>query len=80
MDLLELLESRVDSLAAEIGYLRKENAQLRKDATPVDSKALQAENSNLKLALAKKQQAKAALSKRIEGILARTDGLVPGKQ
>ena len=79
MDILELLEKRVDSLVTEIGFLRQENAKLRKD-TAGDGKALQAENSNLKLALARKQQTKAALSKRLEGMLARIDGLVQGKQ
>ena len=78
MDLLELLESRVDSLVAEIALLRGENAKLRKEATAGAGKALQAENSNLKLALAKKQQLKVDLSKRLEGILARTNGLVQG--
>jgi regulator of replication initiation timing len=76
MDLLELLESRVDSLVTEIDLLRRENAKLRKDAVAGDGTALQAENSNLKRALAGEQQSKAALSKRIEGILARTNGLV----
>ena len=76
MDMLELLESRVDSLVAEIALLRRENAKLRKDATAGAGKALQAENNNLKLALAGKQQSKAAMLKRMEEILARTDGLV----
>ena len=79
MDLLELLENRVDSLVTEIAYLRQENTKLRKETGGADE-ALQAENNTLKLALAKEQQLKAALSKRIEGILARTQGVVQGEQ
>jgi len=80
LDLLGILESRVDSMVAEIRALREENAKLRKKAATGNSTALQAENSNLKLALAKEQQLKDKVSKRMEGILARTLGVAQGKQ
>ena len=80
MDMLALLESRVDSLVTEIEFLRRENMKLRKEAAAGNSKALLAENNNIKLALAGEQQSKAAMLKRMEGILARTNGLVQGKQ
>ena len=77
-DLLDLLESRVDSLVAEIQFLRRENAQLREDAA-VGGRALKTENSNLKRVLTEAQQLQTAMLKRMEGILARTEGVVQDK-
>ena len=74
-DLLGLLESRVDSLVAEIESLRRENIQLRSGAAATSTKVLQAENSNLKLALAKEQQSTTAMLQRMQGILARTQSV-----
>ena len=77
MELLDLLESRVDSLVTEIESLRKENAKLRQDAA-VDLATLTEENSHLKHALEEEQQVKDAVLKRVDGLLSRLQGLASG--
>ena len=79
MELLDLLESRVDSLVTEIEFLRKENAKLRDDAS-VGVAALTEENSYLKQALEEEQQLKDAVLKRVDGLLSRLQGVALGKQ
>jgi cell division protein ZapB len=70
MELLDLLESRVDSLVTEIEFLRTENTKLREDAS-AGLTALTEENSNLKQALEEEQQLRDAVLKRVDGLLAR---------
>ena len=70
MELLDLLESRVDSLVTEIESLRKENAKLREDAT-VGLAAMTEENNYLKQALKEEQRLKDAVLKRVDGLLSR---------
>ena len=77
MELLDLLESRVDSLVTEIEFLRKENAKLREDAS-AGLAALTEENSYLKQALAEEQQLKDAVLKRVDGLLSRLQGVAAG--
>jgi cell division protein ZapB len=76
MELLDLLESRVDSLVTEIDFLRKENAKLRE--TSVGLTALTEENNYLKQALEKEQQLRDAVSKRVDGLLSRLEGIASG--
>jgi len=78
MELLDLLESRVDSLVTEIEFLRKENAKLREDAT-VGLTVLTEENNYLKQALEEEQQLKDAVLKRVDGLLSRLQGVAVGK-
>ena len=78
MELLDLLESRVDSLVTEIEFLRKENAKLREDAS-AGLTVLTEENNYLKRALGEEQQLKDAVLKRVDGLLARLQGVVAGK-
>jgi cell division protein ZapB len=78
MELLDLLESRVDSLVTEIESLRKENVKLREDAA-AGITALTAENNYLKQALEEEQQLKDAVLKRVDGLLSRLQGVVKGK-
>jgi cell division protein ZapB len=70
MELLDLLESRMDSLVREIEFLRKENLKLREDASS-GLAALTEENSYLKQALEEEQQLKDAVLKRVDGLLTR---------
>jgi cell division protein ZapB len=78
MELLDLLESRVDSLVTEIEFLRKENVKLR-EAAAVGITALTAENNYLKQALEEEQQLKDAVLKRVDGLLSRLQGVAKGK-
>jgi cell division protein ZapB len=78
MELLDLLESRVDSLVTEIEFLRKETVKLREDAA-VGMTALTAENTYLKQALEEEQQLKDAVLKRVDGLLSRLQGVAKGK-
>ena len=77
MELLDLLESRVDSLVTEIEFLRKENVKLREDAS-VGLANLAEENSYLKQALEEEQQLKDAVLKRVDGLLSRLQGVAAG--
>jgi len=74
MELLDLLESRVDSLVTEIEFLRKENLKLREDAA-AGITALTTENNYLKQALEEEQQLKEAVLKRVDGLLSRIQGV-----
>ena len=78
MELLDLLESRVGSLVTEIEFLRKENTKLRED-TSTGLAALMEENSYLKQTLEGEQQLKDAVLKRVDGLLARLQGVASGK-
>ena len=73
MELLDLLESRVDSLVTEIEFLRKENAKLREDAS-AGLTVLAEENNYLKQALEEEQQLKDTVLKRVDGLLSRLQG------
>jgi len=77
MELLDLLESRVDSLVTEIESLRKENAKLREDAS-VGFASLTEENKHLKQALEEEQHLKDAVLKRVDGLLSRLQGVAAG--
>jgi len=77
MELLDLLESRVDSLVTEIEFLRKENVKLREDAS-AGLMALTEENSYLKQALEEEQRLKDAVLKRVDGLLSRLQGVASG--
>jgi cell division protein ZapB len=77
MELLDLLESRVDSLVTEIEFLRKENAKLREDAS-AGLTSLTEENSYLKQALEEEQQLKDAVLRRVDGLLSRLQGVAAG--
>ena len=79
MELLDLLESRVDSLVTEIEFLRRENAKLREDASAGLS-GLTEENSYLKQALEEEQQLKDAVLKRVDGLLSRLQSVAPSTQ
>jgi cell division protein ZapB len=79
MELLDILESRVDSLVTEIEFLRKENAKLRADASGGIA-ALTEENNYLKQALEEEQQLKDAVLKRVDGLLSRLQGIASGTQ
>ena len=77
MELLDLLESRVDALVTEIEFLRKENAKQREDAS-VGLSVLTEENSYLKQALEEEQQLRDAVLKRVDGLLLRLQGVASG--
>jgi len=77
MELLDILESRVDSLVTEIEHLRKENAKLREDAS-VNLTVLTEENYYLKQALEEEQQLKDAVLKRVDGLLSRLQSAASG--
>ena len=77
MELLDLLESRVDSLVTEIEFLRKENAKLREDAS-AGLTSLTEENSYLKQALEEEQQLKDAVLRRVDGLLSRLQSVAAG--
>ena len=79
MELLDLLESRVDSLVTEIEFLRKENVKLREDAS-AGLTVLTEENNYLKQALEEEQQLKDAVLKRVDGLLSRLQGVATGTQ
>ena len=79
MELLDLLESRVDSLVTEIEFLRRENAKLREDASTGLS-GLTEENGYLKQALVEEQQLKDAVLKRVDGLLSRLQSVAPSTQ
>jgi cell division protein ZapB len=79
MELLDLLENRVDSLITEIEFLRKENTKLREDAS-AGLAMLTEENGYLKQALEEEQRLKDAVLKRVDGLLTRLQGVAPGKQ
>jgi len=78
MELLDLLENRVDSLVTEIEFLRKENAKLREDSSS-GLTVLAEENNYLKQALEEEQQLKDAVLKRVDGLLSRLQGVALGK-
>ena len=78
MELLDLLESRVEALVTEIAFLRRENAKLREDASAGLS-GLVEENNYLKQALEEEQQLKDAVLKRVDGLLARIQSVTPSK-
>jgi len=78
MELLDLLESRVDSLVTEIEFLRKENAKLREDSSS-SLTVIAEENNYLKQALEEEQQLKDAVLKRVDGLLSRLQGVALGK-
>jgi len=78
MELLDLLESRVDSLVTEIEFLRKENVKLREDAS-AGLTSLTEENSYLKQALAEEQQLKDAVLQRVDGLLTRLQSVTKSK-
>ena len=77
MELLDLLESRVDSLVTELEFLRKENAKLRTDVS-ASLAAITEENSYLKQALAEEQKLKDAVLQRVDGLLSRLQGVASG--
>ena len=77
MELLDLLESRVDSLVAEIKALRKENAKLRTDASS-NFAAVAEENSYLKQALEEERKLKDAVLQRVDGLLSRLQSVASG--
>ncbi|MDR0238599.1 MAG: cell division protein ZapB [Deltaproteobacteria bacterium] len=77
MELLDLLESRVDSLVKEIESLRRENAELRADVS-VSLAAVVEENSYLKQALAEEQKLKTAVLQRVDGLLSRLQSVASG--
>ena len=77
MELLDLLESRVDSLVTEIEFLRKENAKLREDAS-AGLAVLTEENDYLKQSLEEEQQLKATVLKRVDALLLRLQGVASG--
>jgi len=77
MELLDLLESRVDSLVTEIESLRRENAQLRADVS-ASLTAMTEENSYLKQALAEEQKLKDAVLQRVDGLLSRLQSVASG--
>jgi cell division protein ZapB len=79
MELLDLLESRVDSLVTEIEFLRRENAKLREDASAGLS-GLVEENNYLKQALEEEQQLKDAVLKRVDSLLSRLQSVTPSAQ
>jgi cell division protein ZapB len=74
MELLELLESRVDSLVTEIEFLRKENVKLRDEAS-AGLAALTEENNFLKRTLEEERQVKEAVLQRVDGLLLRLQGV-----
>jgi len=74
MELLDLLESRVDSLVTEIEFLRRENAKLREEAS-AGITALTEENTYLKQALEEEQHLKSAVLQRVDGLLSRIQGV-----
>jgi len=74
MELLDLLESRVDSLVTEIEFLRKENVKLREDAA-AGMTSLTEENAYLKKTLNEEQKLKEAVLKRVDGLLSRLQGV-----
>ena len=78
MELLDLLENRVDSLVTELEFLRKENAKLRENASS-GLATLTEENSYLKQALEAEQRLKDAVLKRVDGLLSRLQGVAAGK-
>ena len=77
MELLDLLESRIDSLVREIEFLRKENAKRREDAS-AGLAALTEENNYLKQALEEEQKLKDAVLKRVDGLLSRLQSVASG--
>ena len=79
MELLDLLESRVDSLVTEIEFLRRENAKLREDASAGLS-GLVEENNYLKQALEEEQHLKDAVLKRVDSLLSRLQSVTPSAQ
>ena len=79
MELLDLLESRVDSLVTEVELLRRENAKLRADAS-TGLTGLTEENNYLKQALDEEQHLKDAVLKRVDGLLSRLQGVAPSAQ
>ena len=70
MELLDQLESRVNSLVAEMERLRAENEQLRADVSN-GLKTLTEENTSLKRSLEEEQKLKEAVSQRIDMLLQR---------
>ena len=74
MQLLDILEERVSSLAAEIKFLRRENAKLRQ--TKPDLTPLTQENTHLKRALQEEQLSRDAMEKRLNTLLSFIDGVV----
>ena len=70
MELLDQLESRIDSLIVETERLRAENEQLRVDVS-TGRKALAEESTSLKRALKEERKLKEAVSQRIDMLLQR---------
>ena len=79
MELLGLLEKRMDSLIAELSFLRQENVKLRQEKA-VGHTHLTQDNKRLKQALKEEQQAKDVFEKRVEVLLSRLDGLASDKR
>jgi len=79
MELLDLLENRIDSLVTEIEFLRKENAKLRENVSSGFA-ALTEENNYLKHALAEEQHLKDVVLKRVDGLLLRLQSIAAGTQ
>ena len=79
MELLDLFESQVASLVAEIQSLRKENEKLREEGSAALT-ILAEENKNLQQALEEAQQMKDAVLKRVEGCLSRLQDVASSTQ
>lgn len=77
MELLDLLEKRVNTLVTEITQLRQENGSLREQlsASQVMCAQQQGELTSLKEALAQESQLKDAVLERIEFLLQRLQEL-----
>lgn len=73
MELLNLLEERVDGLVAELEMLRSENRRIVAASAEAVAgyQALQEENRSLREALAQEQQLKDEVLERVDAILGR---------
>ena len=79
MDILEILEGRIDALLAEIKFLRKENAKFRQEKSSGITSVAQ-ENERLKRALKEEQQSNIVTQKRIERLLSSISEVISDKQ
>jgi regulator of replication initiation timing len=78
MELLDLFESQMDSLVAEVQSLRKEVEKLREEAAGLTT--LTEENTYLKQTLEEEQQMKDAVLKRVDGWLSRIQDITSSTQ